>query len=266
VDNSSAKPSLPRVSVIIAVYNNSQYLHDAIKSAIYQDYPELDIWVVDDCSTENLHMDYPVPTHGGIILPFLTERKDEVKDSYKAEPGNNRNLYYLRLCKNGGPSRARNIAIANALRNGSHLIQVLDSDDVMYPTKVSTLLKPIMLDPERVAISYADYHIQSEDGSIRYESKLPYDFSTLFGGTCIIHSGSLISSLALRNLLPMPYPEDLRVTEDFSLWRSILRNNQWVACHVSEPLTLVRSHKDDSTNSVKKEIWEDCFRKTMSRT
>lgn len=267
MDNSSAKPSLPRVSVIIAVYNNSQYLHDAIKSAVSQDYPNIDVWVVDDASTEDLKMDYMSLTDGE-LMPYLTERVDEVESHMRYDFRNDNQqrikLYYLRLKKNGGPARARNIAIANALRIGTHLIQVLDSDDVIYPTKVSTLIKPIMLDPERVAITYADYHIQSEDGSVRYESKLPYDYSTLFSGNCIIHSGSLISSIALKGLMPQPYPEDQRVCEDFSLWLKILRSNQFVACHVAEPLTLVRSHKGDSTNSVNKEVWQRDFQKAMS--
>ncbi len=265
MDNSSAKPVLPKVSVIICVYNNSQYLHEAIKSAVSQDYPNIDVWVVDDASTEDLQMKYSSLED---MDHYLYERIDEIESHDRFDFSNASQqrikLYYLRLKKNGGPSVARNIAIANAARNGSHLFQILDSDDIMYPTKVGELIKPILLDPERVAISYADYHIRNEAGTVRYESKLPWDYIDLFmRGNCTIHSGSLFSGLAIQHLMPKPYPEEQRVCEDFFLWRSVLRNNRWVAIHTAKPLTLVRSHSGDSTSSVRKDIWERDFQRTM---
>lgn len=266
--NQQAAPQLPKVSVIIAVYNNSKYLPAAINSALAQDYPNLDIWVVDDCSTEEIEMPYLSLTYGELI-PYLKDRIEEVEkhERYNPDSRRDRPLYYLRLRKNGGPSRARNIAIANAMKNGSHLFQILDSDDQMYPNKVSELIKPILMNPERVAVTYADYNIMDErTGSIRYESKFPYDWYRFFGGEDHIHSGFLISSLAIKDFYPQFYPEHLRVTEDYYLLRKVLRSTQWVAIHVAQPLTLVLSHSNDSTNSVQKAIWEDNFRKTMMET
>lgn len=255
-------PQLPKISVVVAVYNNCIYLADALKSALAQDYPNMDVWVVDDCSTEDiLAWNFP----GEYTNVQLAARSDEVEFA-RLYNFVGRSVFYVKLKSNGGPSRARNIAIVNALQNGTHLIQVLDSDDQMYVNKITKLIEPILKDPERVALAYADYHIINEQGLIRYEVKPPYDYQQLMGGLCMIHSGCLINGLMLKHFLPTPYPEDLRVTEDFFLWRTILRNIGWFAVHIAEPLTLVRSHSNDSTNSVSKEIWNRDFQQTMQRS
>jgi glycosyltransferase involved in cell wall biosynthesis len=254
---------LPKVSVIIAVYNNKEYLPAAIKSALTQDYPNLDIYIVDDASPENVMPELPISTTGGIILNNITERVDEI-ESYQDRYSVSKPIIYIRLKKNSGPSVARNIAIANAMRNGSHLFQILDSDDQMYPTKVSELIKPILLDPERLACTYADYNIVNEQGMVHYESKPAFDFIRLMNGNCDIHSGSLINGLAIKDFYPYFYPEDQRVAEDLALWIKIFRQQHWLAYHVAKPLTYVRSHSNDSTNSVSKEIWQKDFQKAMS--
>jgi glycosyltransferase involved in cell wall biosynthesis len=48
----SAQSTLPRVSCIIAVYNGEAYVHEAIDSLLAQDYPHVEIIVVNDGSTD----------------------------------------------------------------------------------------------------------------------------------------------------------------------------------------------------------------------
>lgn len=253
---------IPKVSVIIAVYNNKDLLSQAIHSALLQDYPNLDVWISDDCSTENLHIteESQNSTWESVELPVRNEEVSICRTYNRT----GKQLFYIRLKKNSGPSTARNIAIANAMIGGSHLFQILDSDDQMYPNKVSELIKPILENPERIAVSYGDYNIVNETGIARYESKPCYDFIRLMNGDCHIHSGSLINGLAIKDFYPYFYPEDQRVCEDYSLWIKALRQQRWLAYHVAKPLTLVRSHNNDSTNSVNREIWQRDFQKAMS--
>jgi len=42
-----------RVSVIIPTYNRSEYVRQSIESALGQDYPDLEVIVIDDCSTDD---------------------------------------------------------------------------------------------------------------------------------------------------------------------------------------------------------------------
>ncbi|PIP88849.1 MAG: glycosyl transferase, partial [Bdellovibrionales bacterium CG22_combo_CG10-13_8_21_14_all_38_13] len=44
--------SSPKVSVILPVYNGEEYLDQAIKSVLFQSYKNLELIIVDDCSTD----------------------------------------------------------------------------------------------------------------------------------------------------------------------------------------------------------------------
>lgn len=43
----------PLVSIMIPTYNQEAYISDAIESALAQDYPNLEVVVTDDCSTDH---------------------------------------------------------------------------------------------------------------------------------------------------------------------------------------------------------------------
>lgn len=45
--------TLPKVTIMIPTYNQEDYIEEAIKSALMQDYPNLEIIVGDDCSTDS---------------------------------------------------------------------------------------------------------------------------------------------------------------------------------------------------------------------
>src|SRR4026208_1483957 len=45
--------SLPLVSLLIPTYNRAKWIGQAIESALQQDYPNLEIIINDDCSTDN---------------------------------------------------------------------------------------------------------------------------------------------------------------------------------------------------------------------
>lgn len=49
----SKEINLPLVTIAIPTYNNAAYIADAVKSAMAQDYPNLEIMILDDASTDN---------------------------------------------------------------------------------------------------------------------------------------------------------------------------------------------------------------------
>ena len=100
------------VSVIIPNYNYAEYLQESIDSVLNQDYPAIEIIVVDDGSTDN----------SSCIL-----------ESYGSK------IKVLQISNSGAPT-ARNFGLMNA--HGSY-IAYLDSDDFWISTKITTQVKRI---------------------------------------------------------------------------------------------------------------------------
>lgn len=258
-----------KVAIVIANYNTSHFVCDAIKSALEQDYPAKGLFIVDDASTDDSIQK---------IEDFFRKKyynDDGTKDLYVCIYPKEDNEYYVRseivcgncpvhlfcLKKNVGRGQVRNFPIAYALNNGYHLVQILDSDDMMYPNKVSELAKVMLEDPEHIGITYADYIILNvETGTTTYESKPAFEYLKLMGGQSMIHSGALINGAALAKV--GLYEGSLQVTEDFQLFRRICQS--FIAIGIAKPLTIVRSHSGDSTQNVSKEIWNRDFQRTMS--
>jgi glycosyltransferase involved in cell wall biosynthesis len=94
------------LSVIVPVYNQAHRLGAALRSALAQDYPPLEVIVVDDGSEDNVR---------DALKPFASK------------------ITMLRLSENRGAAAARNAALAVA--RGTH-VAFLDSDDTWSPGKL----------------------------------------------------------------------------------------------------------------------------------
>lgn len=103
------------ISVIIPVYNAERYIKYTLDSVVSQDYPEKEIVIVDDCSSDQ--------------SPII------IKEYMKDYPY----IVYHQLNKNSGVAIARNTGIK--LAKGRY-IAFVDSDDVWMPNKLS---KQIMM-------------------------------------------------------------------------------------------------------------------------
>src|SRR5580658_5246503 len=105
---------MPKISVIIPVYNCAPTLAKAVESAQQQTLRDIEIVIVDDCSTDNSY---------------------EIMQNYAR--GDAR-IKCARLPENGGASVARNTAIDMAT---SDWIAVLDADDWYEPNRLAVMLK-----------------------------------------------------------------------------------------------------------------------------
>jgi len=107
---------LPRISVIVPVYNAEPYLEKCVRSVMAQDFTDWELILVDDGSPDN--------------SPALCDR-------LATEDSRIRVLHQ----KNGGVSVARNNGMAMA---SGDLLSFLDSDDWLAPNALSVLHKLVV--------------------------------------------------------------------------------------------------------------------------
>lgn len=103
---------LPRVSVVVPVFNGARYLPDAIQSVLTQTYQEWEILLVDDGSTDESHM---------IVGRYVAAHPGKIR--LISHPGGSHR----------GTASTRNLGIAHA--RGVYVAN-LDQDDAMLPTKL----------------------------------------------------------------------------------------------------------------------------------
>ena len=103
---------MPLISVIVPVYNVEQYLDQCMHSIVAQSYRHLEILVVDDGSTDG----------SGAMCDQWAARDSRVRVFHQP---------------NGGLSAARNTAL-DAMTG--QLVVMADSDDVLHPQFIATLL------------------------------------------------------------------------------------------------------------------------------
>jgi glycosyltransferase involved in cell wall biosynthesis len=103
----------PDISFIVATYNAAPFVRQAIQSALDQRGATIEIVVADDAST------------------------DDTPDIVQAMARNDPRIRLLRRTANGGPSAARNQAMAEAR---GHWLAILDGDDLVLPERGRRLL------------------------------------------------------------------------------------------------------------------------------
>ena len=103
------------VSIIIPVYNVEEYLEECLNSAITQTFPNVEIIIVNDGSTD---------------------RSTDIIGKYKKKD----NRIKVFSINNSGQGKARNIGINNSL---SEYIYFLDSDDYIEKQTIEILLNSI---------------------------------------------------------------------------------------------------------------------------
>lgn len=121
--------SYPLITAIITTYNRTDLLKQAIESVLAQDYPNLELVVIDDCSTDTRTID--------LCTGYTMEEPQKVR--------------YIRLPKNSGGPVARNTGIEAA--RGKY-IAFLDDDDMWVSTKLSKQYELISKSPSSVKLVY----------------------------------------------------------------------------------------------------------------
>lgn len=126
--------NLPLVSIIIPAYNAESYIDDAIRSVLDQTYPNLEIIVVDDGSSDSTQA----------RVAAYAPRVHCVR----------------RAQRSGTPSVPRNIGMHHST---GEYVAFLDADDMFPPGRIERQTKFLASHPD-VELAFTDYRNFSESG------------------------------------------------------------------------------------------------------
>lgn len=236
---------LPKVAIICANYNYSDYILAAMKSILNQTYQgELRLYVVDDGSSDD-----------------SWEKIKGFKITYGVQNLHDVEKINVKKIKNSGASVARNVAIEMCW-DWADIIGVLDADDAYFPEKVEKLVTKLV-EHEEVGVAYADYENVNPDFSKR-EFKPSYSKERLLK-QCMVHSNALIKKEYL-DMVRLPNGEfyDSRLhgpasqgfigcTEDYDLWLRLA--DVCMITHVPECLAIANIHGNNQSSKMTAEIF-----------
>jgi glycosyltransferase involved in cell wall biosynthesis len=170
------------ISVVVATYNQAQYLPMCLDSIWFQDYPELEIVVVNDGSTDDTRevlaaYQQGLETEQASFAANYNERTQRVeREWHRRYPPEGRKLVVIDCETNGGLSAALNTGFEAAKGDWCTFIA---SDDILLPSMCSTLHRALRDDDADFA--YADMHVIDDAGRILRRFSLPeYTFEHAF--------------------------------------------------------------------------------------
>jgi hypothetical protein len=212
--------SLPKVSIIIPVYNGTNYLREAIESVFTQTYKNYEMIVVDDGSTDKTW---------------------EMIQSYGSH------LYGIQK-ENGGVASALNSGIRHA---SGEYIAWLSHDDLFLPNKLERQVDYLKQFPQFKAC-YTDYDIIDENGNVIEEIKTLWfprqeALRILFGIAYINGSTMMIERSCFEKV--GLFCEHLKYTQDTEMWLRLLHHFE--IGRVPEKLGKERSHPGQGSFNTK---------------
>lgn len=154
--------TVPLISVIIPVYNTASYLKESIASIMAQTMRDIEIIIVNDCSTDN--------------------SKEIIKELEQVD----KRIRYFELTKNQGQSVARNEALKYA--TGKYLY-FMDSDDIL----VTDALKKCywQCEQKKLELVFFDGDVFCDEGlpalSWNYHRTGRYDEDAVYVGKELFH-------------------------------------------------------------------------------
>jgi glycosyltransferase involved in cell wall biosynthesis len=201
------------VSVVIPTYNHAAYLREAIDSVLAQDYPDLELIVVDDGSTDGTRD----------ILASYGQRFEWWSHA------------------NRGQSATLNDAWQRARGD---VLGYLSSDDRLAPSAVRRAVETLDADPS-IVVTYCDYElIDPQSRPIRTVRTREFDHEHMIRDVdCVIGPGAFF----LRSVFDGTggWSTDLRQSADFDYWLRVAFLGRFQ--RIPEVLAGIRVHEQSQS-------------------
>lgn len=201
----------PTVSVVMAAKNYAQFLPVAVRSVLAQTFPDWELIIIDDGSTDQTT---------AVVQPFLNDRR----------------IRYVQADRLG-QSRAKNLGAR--LSRGAFLAY-LDADDAWHSTKLEKQLQLLHSAPH-VGVCFTQRLLMNEAGETRPASDPPAPsgqvHEALFLRNFVCFSSVMIRREVLEHVGSFDPTWDLSI--DYDLWLRVTRHYE--VFQIAEPLTLYRT-------------------------
>lgn len=215
--NTYIDQEFPKVSIVIPVYNGSDFLTEAIESALNQTYKNIEVIVINDGSndegkTRNISLSY----------------RDKIR-------------YFEK--KNGGVSSALNLGIHEM--KGEYF-SWLSHDDIYYFDKIEKQIEFLNKQNRKDVILYSDYELIDKYSkfirTFNVQHIEPFRICLLsswpVNGCSTLIKKSILFNIGL-------FDENAKYTQDYCLWFKLAKNCKFV--HMPECLIKSRIHNDQGT-------------------
>lgn len=190
------------ISVVIPTYNREKTIKRSVESVLNQSYEDIEVIVVDDCSTDNTK---------SVI--------DSIKD---------KRLKYFRLAKNSGACAARNEGIKKS--NGEY-ISFQDSDDVWHKNKLEVQYMNLLNNNSDVDICSINVYSENDNALIK---TIPNDAMNMkirkLGAHNALAFGNFVSTQAILCkkgcLIDVMFDTELPRLQDYDLVLRMFKNRK----------------------------------------
>jgi glycosyltransferase involved in cell wall biosynthesis len=205
---------MPSVSLLLCVHNGAAYLPACLNSIFTQSFPDFELIIIDDCSTD----DSPA------ILEALTDPRVKI----------------FRNPENVGLTKSLNRGLT--LTTGQYIARI-DADDTMHPTRLQQQVNFLENNPDYGIVgSFAQQ--MDANGTSTSIQKMPVTNAEIQWFS-LLSSPFLHPTVMLRKTMldahSLTYDTTFRTTQDYDLWARMLRVTK--GYNIPLPLTHLRVHE-----------------------
>ena len=219
------------VSIGIPNYNYAHYIENALNSIANQTYKNIEIIIVDDCSTD----------HSLSVI-------ENWMNNYSG-------VMHIKLIKNNSNAGLTKVCNQVLQHAKGKYFQTLDADDIILPEKIEKQVK--LLDTlKNTAFVYSNISVVNQEGLVihpDYLGRINYDKDKM-------PSGNIFSRLFEFNFIPLPsvlvntayakkvggFDESLQV-QDYYLWLKL--SEKYDALYMPGITAMYRVHDSSMSNS-----------------
>ena len=205
-----------KISVLIPVYNCAPYVTAAVNSILTQTFPDFEVVIIDDCSTDN-------------TVQLIQEIDDD-------------RIKIIRKPHNTGITDSLNMGLE--LAEGKFIAR-MDGDDISVNTRFEEQVELLENDPSLVLCG-SWMQIMSTDEIVKVPVEHDEIKTEMLAANCVMHPTVMIRTSFLREN-NLKYNRALEPSEDYDLWVRMIEKGKFH--NIPKALLMHRLHDGQTSET-----------------